>query len=318
MRAYVNELALAEACNATHPEIAPLEALLEARYGQHALAHSLYCARGMSNAEVRPGVCLRDVAAKLPRDKKNLFFSWTASRGPFLDDDRQVIDQDLFLFEDDEVTDLGLGEAARRVIHSFSAATLSLVHSPTFRFAANPLVVIHGLAEEPLALIPVPNYVEPAKLAEAIEGERPEPTTWVELLAEARGRFGNLCIGEHCDYMLARETYRPHQSRRILQLLDVLHKIKAEMSDGGGLSSDGMSLHSKFFVGDLAWFTDESSSRKQKIPEKFVFPNPSGAGELTCFWHGKIRADGFRLHFDWPVSDPRERLRVAYIGPHID
>ena len=318
MRAYVNELALAESCGAVHPDVAPLEALLEARYRQRALAGVLYCSRGMSGAVVRSGVYLRDVAARLPRDKRNLFFRWTDSSGPFFDENRQTVDQDLFLFGDDEVTDLGLGEAARQVICSFAAATLSLVPSQTSRFAADPLIVNHGLAEEPLAQIPVPNYVEATKLVEAVEKERREPTTWAELLAEAREHFVNLCIGEHCDRVLARETYRPHQGRRILQLLDVLHKMKAEMGEDGGLSPVGNGLHSDFFIGQSAWFTDESSSRKERIPEKFIFPNPSGAGRLTCFWHGKIHSDGFRMHFDWPVSEARERLRVVYIGPHID
>lgn len=318
MRTYVNELALAEACAAAEPEHIPLEALLAARYRHQVLADALYCARGLLAATVRPNLYIRDLGDKLPHDKRRLFFQWTATKGPFIDDDRQAIDQDLFLFGDDEVevTDLGLGEAARRILSSFSAATLSPVHSSTSRFAVNPLVVVHGLHEEPLAQVPVPNYLEPNALADVIQADRPESKNWPELLSEARQRFDRLCIGDHCDHILSRQPYRPPQARRILELLDVLQRLMEKMDEDGELSAEGGRLHSQFFVGKSAWFSDESESRKLS-PVTFTFPNPTGPGELTCFWHGKIRSGFFRLYFEWPVESPRERLRVVYIGPHL-
>lgn len=316
MRAYVNELALAEACAAAWPEHTPLAALLEARYRYDSLTKALFCARGMLGTEVRPNLCLRDLGGKLPPDGRRLFFQWTGKMGPFIDDDRQAIDQDLFLFGDDEVTDLGLGEAARRILSSFSAAALSPVHCSTSRFAPDPLVVVHGLPDEPLAEVPVPNYLEPDALAEAIQADRPEPKNWPELLSEARQRFDRLCIGDHCDQILSRRPYQLHQSTRILQLLDVLQRIMKEMDEDGDLSTEGDRLHSQFFIGRNAWFTDESEPRKRS-PRTFTFPNPTEPGELTCFWHGKIRSGFFRLHFEWPVESPREGLRVVYIGPHL-
>ena len=316
MRAYVNELALAEACAAARPEHAPLEALLEARRQCPALVSGLFCARDMPRTEVRPNLCLREVGGQLPREKQRLLFEWTGKKGPFIEDDRQAMDQDLFLFGDDEVTDLGLGEAARHILSSFSAAALSPVHSSTSRFAADPLVVVHGLHEEPIAQVPVPNFLESAALAEAIAAEWPEPKTWAELLTRARQRFDRLCIGDHCDQALSRQPYQPHQGRRMLELLDVLQRLMKEMGEDGELSAEGRQLQNQFFVGKNACFTDESETRKQS-PQTFTFPDPTGQGSLTCFWHGKIRSGSFRLHFEWPVESPREGLRVAYIGPHL-
>lgn len=316
MRAYVNELALAEACAAANPEHAPLEALLEARRQYPALVSGLFCARNMPSTEVRPNLSLREVGGQLPPEKQRLLFEWTGKKGPFIDDDRQVMDQDLFLFGDDEVTELGLGEAARRILSSFSTAALSPVHNPTSRFAADPLVVVHGLHEEPFARVPVPNFLESAALAEAIEAEWPEPKTWAELLTRARQRFDRLCIGDHCDQNLSRKPYQPHQGRRVLELLDVLQRLMQEMGEDGELSAKGRELQNQFFVGKNAWFTDESETRKHS-PERFTFPDPAGQGTLTCSWHGKIRSDSFRLHFEWPVESPREGLRVAYIGSHL-
>lgn len=316
MRAYLNELALAEACAAAEPEHVPLEALLAARFRRPVLAEALFCAGGMLGTRVRPDLCLRDLGDKLQPDKRRLFYQWTTSKGPFIDDDRQVIDQDLFLFDDDEVTDLGLGEAARRILSSFSAAALSPVHGPTSRFAADPLIVVHGFQDDPLEQVPVPNYLEPDALAKAIQTDRPEPKNWPELLSEARQRYHRLCIGDHCDQILSRHPYQPHQARQILKLLKVLQGLMEEMDEDGDLSAEGLRLHSQFFVGENALFTDESETRKRS-PKTFTFPNPTRSGELTCFWHGKIRSGFLRLHFEWPVESPKERLRVAYIGPHL-
>ena len=190
MRAFVNELALAEACAAAHPPHAPLGALIEARRRHPVLVERLYCASGMPNTEIRPGVRLAEVGRRLPRDKRGLLFQWVGKKGPFIEDDRQTADDDLFLFDGEDVTNLGLGEAARRILAMLPAATLSPVQDPVSRFAADPLCVVHGLAEDPIDHVPVANFRETNALADALRAARPErePETWPELLAEARAR----------------------------------------------------------------------------------------------------------------------------------
>ena len=317
MRAFVNELALAEACAAAHPPHTPLEALIEARRRHRVLVERLYCARGMPNMEIRPGVRLANVGWQLPHDKRGLLFQWVNKKGPFIEDDRQATDDDLFLFDGEDVTYLGLGEAARRILATLPAATLSPVQDPASRFAADPLCVVHGLAEEPSGHVPVANFHETNALADALRAARPEPDTWPELLAEARARFDRLRIGSYCDRILARHPYHPSGGRRILVLLDVLQRLMTEMDDDGGLSRSGVELRNTYFVGERAWFSDESETRKRS-PETFTFPDPDGDGTLVCFWHGKVSTPVFRIHFEWPVSPPvRRRLRIVYIGPHL-
>ena len=84
----------------------------------------------MPNTEIRPGVRLAEVGRRLPRDKRVLLFQWAGRKGPFIEDDRQSTDDDLFLFDGEDVTDLGLGEAARRILATLPAATLSPVQDP--------------------------------------------------------------------------------------------------------------------------------------------------------------------------------------------
>ena len=317
MRAFVNELALAEACAAARPPHTPLEALIEARRRHRVLVERLYCARGMPNMEIRPGVRLANVGWQLPHDKRGLLFQWANKKGPFIEDDRQATDDDLFWFDGEDVTDLGLGEAARRILAKRSAATLSPVQDPASRFAADPLCVVHGSAEDPIGHVPVANFHETNALADALRAVRPEPESWLGLLAEARGRFGRLHIGSYCDRILARHPYHPPGGRRILELLDVLQRQMTEMDDDGSLSEDGKELHNRHFVGKRSWFSGESEGRKNS-PETFTFPDPDGDGTLVCFWHGKVNTPVFRIHFEWPVSPPvRRRLRIVYIGPHL-
>ena len=273
----------------------------------------------MPDTEIRPGVRLAEVGRRLPRDKQALLFQWVSKKGPFIEDDRQSTDDDLFLFDGEDVTCLGLGEAARRILATLPAATLSPVQDPASRFAADPLCVVHGLAEEPIDHVPVANFRETEALADALLAARPEPATWPELLAEARERFDRLHIGGHCDDILARHPYHPPGGRRILALLDVLQRLMTEMDGDGRLSRAGAELHNRFFVGERSWFSDESEGRKNS-PKTFTFPDPAdpnGAKRLVCPWHGKVSTRAFRIHFEWPVSPPVRRLRIVYIGPHL-
>ena len=318
MRAYVNELALAEACAAASPEYAPLLALLEARHHHAVLRNALFCARAMLSTPVREGLMLGHLGQQLPRDQQQLFFAWTANQGPFFDDDRQPVEFDFFVFgEDDDVTDLGLGEAARRILFLQTASVLSPVGDTASRFAADPLVVVQGLQDEVHSVVEVPNFRDNATLAEAVRASGPEPTTWAEALAEARQRFDRLLIGDHCDTSLSNQTFRPHQSRRVSELFAVLQTLMEEMDASGALSAKGQELHTKHFVGREAWFSNESESNRQ-APERYTFPNPAGSGEdLICFWHGKIRSGALRMHFEWPPANPGGKLPIVYIGRHL-
>ena len=314
MRAYVNELALAEACAVAAPEHAPLVALLEGRYRHKALENVLFCAKAMSATLVREGVLLRDLAQRLSREQQRMFFAWTDKRGPFIDDDRQPAELDLFIFGEDEidVTDLGLGEAARRILSLQGAGVLSPVEDPTSRFAADPLSVVQGLRDEAHEHIQVPNFLDAQTLAKAVQADQPDPTSWADALAQARMRFDRLLIGDYCDTSLSSETFGPHQARRMFELFAVLQTLMEEMGQGGELSHKGNELRREHFVGKTAWFSDESETNKQD-PQRYTFPDPAGAGTLTCFWHGKIRAGVLRMHFEWPPANP-SRLRIAYIG----
>ena len=318
MRVFLNELALADAWTSTSSVHQPLTEILQARQRQPVLRDALYCARGIGEVRTPAGIPLFRAAQGLPRDTRLQLFEWIAKHGPFIEDDRQVIDEDLFFFKEDDVTDLGLGEAARRIRAELRAATLSPVQNEHSRFAGSPLGVVHGFPDEPIAQVPVPvpNYTESEPLVEVLRTLDPDPTNWHDFLEVCRHRFDLLRIGPHCDETLGRFPYMPAAGRRIIELLNVLQRIRAEMDCAGRLSPTGLELLNRFFTGRRALFSDESVVRKQR-PQKFTFPDPEGGNDIVCFWHGKVSTAAIRIHFDWPVERSAQRLRVVYIGPHI-
>ena len=316
MRVFLNELALADAWISTSSVHRPLTAILQARRQQPVLRDALYCAQGMGGVRTPAGIPLCRAAQELPRDTRLQLFEWIAKHGPFIEDDRQFIDEDLFFFEEDDVTDLGLGEAARRIRAELRAATLSPVENERSRFSGNSLDVVHGFPQEPIDRISVPNYTESGPLVEILRALDPNPTNWHDFLEICRHRFDLLHIGPHCDETLGRFPYMPAAGRRIIELLNILQRIRAEMDSTGRLSPAGLELRNEFFTGRRAWFSDESEGRRQR-PQKFTFPDPAGGNDIVCFWHGKVSTAAIRIHFDWPVTPGAKRLRVVYIGPHI-
>lgn len=318
MRLYVNERSLAAPHASAALVASKISGFLQSRVRHPALRRSIYCARLLPDLQLGDGQLLRAAVQSLPPPVRTLFFGWVASQGPFLDDEREEIADDLFFFEEEEVTEEGLGEAARQLLATRSAGAYSFVVDVERRFERSPLEVVRGFKAEPLAHVAVPNFWDAATAAEAIAAAAPEPASWPDLLAQCRDRFTSLLIGKHCEEVLRRHPFEPNVARRTIELLSVLQRMVENIDDRGGLSPEGLRLREQHFVGDKAWFTDESDDNKRDFLTEMTFPNPDGLGAaLTCFWHGKIKTPQYRIHFEWPIPAPYDRLRVTYIGPKI-
>ena len=176
--------------------------------------------------------------------------------------------------------------------------------------------VIQGLPDDPLNVVDVPNYTDAVALATKLSGTRPLPRTWTGLLALCREDFDQLNIGSYCERVILRHPYSASAGRKIRELFEVLQLLMTELDASSGLSALGVQIREKYFVGERAWFTDESATRKKK-KQTFTFPDPDGGGTLVCYWHGKVSTGSLRVHFEWPIERPSERLRVVYIGPHL-
>ncbi|UQR61600.1 hypothetical protein LRP30_32965 [Bradyrhizobium sp. C-145] len=292
--------------------------LVAARSRCRHLAKTLYCSFALPNRRGWPPETLQQTIASFSRDEKTQVLAWLSQRGPFLEQDRQDVENDLFFFETEDVTDLGLGEAARRLTHRSQSAVYSFANGSTRDFRRTPLPVIHGLLEEPYGSLDVPNCWTLEDLLKLSETAVPDPESWREVLTRSRDQFDRLILGDHCLATLQGTPFSPALARRIVALLGILQAIMQEMDENGALSRKGEELRQTYFVGDRALFSDESDTNKAQFKEEMTFVDPCDAEKrLTCFWHGKINTPKFRVHFDWPVSSPRGGMRVPYIGPKI-
>lgn len=315
-RAYVNDRALAGF--ASHEDLrAALMTVIEARRAAPNLSRALYCSKQTSLLLGTSGETLIAATQSFPRPDRSAILQWLGRMGPFIEEEREPTDDDLFYFGNLDVTDEGLGQAGRQRQAGHDAHMISLPTGNGFPVDRDVLEVSQGLLEEPIATIEIPNHHIAEKLMAVANDAVPEPTSWPELLSYCRDRFGALLIGAHCDAILDGSTFYPNVARRTIELLKVLNEISMER-DGGALSPRGEELKQNFFVGKKAWFTDEGDDNKKDFANEMNFPDPSAAGKtLQCFWHGKIKTPQFRIHFDWPNAPAGEPIRVCYIGPKI-
>ena len=291
-----------------------LRTLLKERARFVMLRRALHASRALPNVQLADGGLLRNVVAKLDAQTRQQLFAWTATQGPFHEDFREDIDDDLFFFDSFEVTEEGLGEAARQQLFGLDAASFSLPNA----FDYTPITVIQGFADDPIASIEVKNTWDGARTATEIEVGAQEPTSWAELLEEARARLPALVIGNHCDAVLSRQSFEPAAARQILVRLGDLHRFVEETGPDGAWTDEGQRLYQSLCTGKFARFSDEAPGNKRDFKHDMTFPDPLDQSKsIVCFWHGKIQTPQYRIHYEWPVPPPYNRLRIAYIGPKI-
>lgn len=293
-----------------------LRELMHARARSLNLTRILHCTRSTSTINGVRDVPMISSISRFPRDERNLIINWLAKSGPFIDDDRTEVDDDLYYLGDHEVTELAAGEAARQRQKDKDGRLLSLNGNSNFN--KSPLDVLHGLQEEPFGMVPVPNTWCVDEAIAWADSADPEPKSWRELLDVSRRRFGALLISEYCEHVLRGQTFYPAVARRVLELLKILNEISASSDQNSKLSKFGTELVNAYFVGDKAWFTDESDGNKADFAGEMTFPDPGETGSaIQCFWHGKVKTPQFRVHFEWPMPAKSQRIKVVYIGPKI-
>ncbi len=244
--------------------------------------------------------------------------SWVGKHGPFIEDDRQFEEDDLFHYKHVDVTDGGLGEAARREKNQQAAVTFSF-QGGEIDFASDPLDVVHGFAEDPFDIYPIKNYWEIRALEKAVLQLVPPAANWREMVEHARNSFPNLVLPDalYTDGRLSREPFDPVIRDRFYVLMSYLDQYMSDRPNGVE-GSVAQSIVKDHFHGDRAAFTAESKSNQADFQGEMTFADPLD-GERTIFahWHGKISHKFYRVHFEWPVPPAQSVLKVVYVGPKL-
>lgn len=320
MRLYLNDASLQAQFVVSDELVMLLKGLLALRQRVEVLRTSFYVSRTLPQKLVREGQTLAQLLGQPEhREMQALMLRWLGRAGPFFSDDRLPEQDDYFEFEELDVTDSGLGEAARRTKAMQAAATFSFSGGQK-NFAESPLVVWHGIDGDRLGHYDVANYWLVDTLGMAFEEVLPAPSNWRELVETARATCPRLWIPDSVflNGMLAREAFDTVISDKTLQLLKCLNDyMEARLPDGseGPVARQIIRDH---FVGDNADFSGESATNRRKYKSEMEFSDPATPDQnIFAHWHGKISHRFFRLHFEWPVHANADRLKVLYLGPKL-
>ena len=298
---------------------AALEPLLQLRHRDPLLRSRLYCSRLLYTCQVTATANVQQTVVAT-RDKNfiGLVLGWMAKSGPFWDDDRQPNVDDYFEYETHDVTDQGLGEAARRKLVGIVANAFSFQGSQSqLPFTKSPLLVQQGLAEAPIVIVNIDNHWKVEQLVAAVRSSRIYHS-WLDVYCEIKSRFDGLNFPDNVIEALLATPFSEQVTERIFELLRVLNCLVTESDENNELSEVGKALLADHFVGKKTWFTNESPGNKVNFKEKLTFFDPDDATKkIFCSWHGKIKTPQIRIHFQWPRPAGQKEIKVVYIGPKI-
>jgi len=143
------------------------------------------------------------------------------------------------------------------------------------------------------------------------------PKSWEALMEGARSTLSYVALPLEVDSRLKKCPFSESLAREIYELLEVLHGIGEETELDGRLSQEGLKIHQSHFVGDNAWFSDESATNKRDFRSELTFLNHRDGEAKLCPWHGKITQHQIRIHFEWPRAERERHITVVYIGPKL-
>ncbi|MGD9967955.1 MAG: hypothetical protein AB7T59_15645 [Hyphomonadaceae bacterium] len=323
MRGFVNDSSLQGQFATADVFCAEVEELLRARARNPRIRQALNVARAISEQRVTPELTFRAaVSQSAKRDFKQAVLLWITGDGPFWDDERQAEEDDYFECLSLDVTDHGLGEAARRQktgadVYSWSFAAGEL------DFAQTPLPVDHGLVEDRKGQYAIPNAWQTDALRSLAEAGRAIPTSWAELFVEARLSFPSLLLPESMerDPRLIREPFARSIAEQALALMGHLQRYMDSRAEDGTATDRSTEIIRQMMSGGVGaepLFTNESDTNLRDFAAALTFPDATRTGErVIASWHGKIRHRHFRMHFVWPVDRSSRQLQLTYLGPKL-
>lgn len=310
---YINDLSLTGQYHDVSAFLGNLKELMRQRQQTPILSQELFCSRTLHTRPVTPTDDFR-TAVLSDRAIVQPVLAWITKKGPFWDDDRQPNPDDYFECLGLDVTDQGLGEAARCQLAGKESFSVSFSNGD---FDCTPVVVVQGLPEEPLATLAISNIWKFSELQNSALAAIPSPCNWHQMFEQARLRFEKLTFSPQCIDELAIQPFSAYVVVRVFELLRVLNEFMQFRNDDGTYSAKNYELIDQHFSGAKAWFTNESVTNQRDFENEMSFLDFEHPGEkVFCSWHGKIKTPQYRVHFEWPIK-ASQTLRVFYIGPKI-
>ena len=178
-------------------------------------------------------------------------------------------------------------------------------------------MVRQGLPEASIATIKIDNHWTTEQLIEVLRATKIY-NSWQDVHCAINLRFSDLIFSDNVIAPLLSTPFSKQVTKRIFELLNVLNYLVVESNENAELSASGKELLNNHFVGEKAWFTDESPTKKTKFRQEMTFTDPENTKrQIFCTWHGKIKTPQIRIHFEWPRPKGQNNIKVVYIGPKI-
>jgi hypothetical protein len=323
MQWYINDASLQSQFEDANAFASAIKELLQARARAPRLKTSLYTSRTLSQMPVTRTLIFRDAISQInDRDFLRQVLVWFDRSGPFLDDDRYPEADDYFECLGFDVTDQGLGEAARRIKNQLEAGTFSF-RGAAVDFSGSPLCVEHGLPGDRQGQYFVLNESTVDRLFEWALRAEPEPDSWRSMIERARLLFPLLIVSDRIflDSRLAGEPFEKSIGDRAMELFRHLNQFVESRNMDGSETDRSRELIRSLFTeanGSVPIFTGESVTNQRNFVRLLTFPDPEDENRTVfAHWHGKIRHRFFRMHFEWPMPREARRLKVVYLGPKL-
>ncbi|GEM18468.1 MULTISPECIES: hypothetical protein [Gluconobacter] len=307
----VNDLSLEGQYSSVSDWLEQFSQLLAIRKKFSGTGHELSCARDLRYRLVSDTTTLSEALHYIENQPlRNLALAWL-TKGPFWTSNSEARGINYFHIED--VTNQGLGEAARRRWLGEDARSFSF--SGLAQFEVHELDVQSVREESNLEEISkVPNAWLLSSLTNVTPVTVPS-RSWEIMIDEAVSKLTYIQISrDQAIQEMSRYPYDKGADKRLFGLLKRLDDIAhARITYGDSSEPVKEWLRVNVMVANADFSSEEPIN-----PAVFTFKDPDTGEYLYCPWHGKVHNPlQYRIHYQWPMPQGQSRLKVLYIGQKI-
>lgn len=310
----LNDLSLSKNFSDVDDFVVKMSEFLKVKNNNRQLNQHMLCSRSLGNMKVLENVTFSQVVMKrIDPNLRSQILSWLNKKGPFWADDRVINDDDYFEFNAIDVTDQGLGECARRKISGFPVCSYSFEGN----YSNSPLIIQHGLAEEPFGFYDIENISGINGLIASVADALPTPKNWREAIDRLIEKYQCLIISKKVYEQMAPIPFSEGNYKSIDERFRVLKEYIESRDQHGDHTAQTEQIVENYFHGEKAWFSNSSDSERRKFKKALSFVDLLDAKKKLFPFHGKIKTPQLRIHFGWPISPNVKKIQVVYIGEKL-
>ncbi|HBT0543241.1 TPA: hypothetical protein MCD01_000134 [Klebsiella quasipneumoniae] len=314
MQIFVNDLSINNQYSNPTEFISHLTFLISLRKRNSNFGDHFICPRGISEKVVCNDKTLRQVVLEYKnKDFTTAVLTWLDRSGPFLEGDDDDYGKLICEINGTTLEDCVIENVATKVHRNENAKTYSFDNcQPSYSYT--PLSI--GYTDNNgTGHIHIENIWNEAQLDALVCNWEKRPESWEQLIQYLAAKYSHLMFSQDILGHLSPYPFSSIISERAIVLMEILDNYVNSHDANKIRTKETNEIIKNFFSGEKAPFTDESVSNIRDFNKEMTF-DIDGKSTL-CSWHGKIKHQEFRIHFQYPFDTQMEKIFVAYIGPKI-